>query len=329
MKKSYAAGDVYVSSILTNLSLAQNQELEGFVADKVFPVIPVSKQAGKYYTYDNADFNRDEMKKRAPATESKGGSYNISQDNYFADVWAFHHDIDDQIRGNADDSINLDSNATAYLTLKAKLRQEVDWAATYFTTGVWGTDITGQAGVSDSTHDQYWNLSASTPITDIRTHVRAILQATGVRPNTLVLGAAVADTLYDNPSIVDRIKYNNGGKMPAMVDTSDLEALFKIPRVMIMSGVQNTAAEGAAVNNQFIGGKSALLTYSPLAPGLMTPSAGYTFAWNGFLGANAAGGRIKKFRMEALESDRVEIESAWDQKLTAATLGLFMSNVIQ
>ena len=324
-----ASGDVYVSSILTNLSLAQNQDLEGFVADKVFPVVPVSKQAGKYYVYDNADWNRDEMKKRAPATESKGSSYSLSQDNYYADVWAFHNDIDDQIRANADAAIDLDENATAFLTLKDKLRREVDWAATYFQTGVWATDITGQAGVTDSTHFQYWNLAASTPISDIRTARRTILQTTGQRPNTLVLGAQVADTLYDNPAIVDRIKYNNNGETPAMVDASDLAKLFKIPRVLIMEGIQNTAGEGAAVNNSFIGGKSALLTYSALAPGLLTPSAGYTFAWTGYTGANSNGARIKKFRMEPINSDRVEIESAWDQKVTAASLGLFMSNVIQ
>jgi hypothetical protein len=60
----------------------------------------------------------------------------------------------------------------------------------------------------------------------------------------------------------------------------------------------------------------------------MTPTAGYTFSWNGLLGASAMGGRIKKFRMENLSSDRVEIEMAFDQKLVSADLGYFWDTIV-
>ena len=53
------------------------------------------------------------------------------------------------------------------------------------------------------------------------------------------------------------------------------------------------------------------------APGLQTPTAGYTFSWTGYMGAGAEGTRIKQFRMEHLDSDRLEGQMAYDQKVVA------------
>src|SRR5690554_4523754 len=92
--------DVHVNRPLTTMSLAFMQSADGFVADRVFPNIPVMKQSDTYFTYDRGYFNRVEMKKRAPSTESAGGGYAIGTDSYNAQVYAFHKDIDDQLRAN-------------------------------------------------------------------------------------------------------------------------------------------------------------------------------------------------------------------------------------
>ena len=60
------------------------QEAGNFVADQVFPNIPVSMQSDRYYTYDRGYFNRDEMQERAPGTESAGSGYEV--DNTPGDV---------------------------------------------------------------------------------------------------------------------------------------------------------------------------------------------------------------------------------------------------
>jgi hypothetical protein len=138
----------------------------------------------------------------------------------------------------------------------------------------------------------------------------------------------VLDTLYDHPDIIDRLKYGQTNGGPANATVSDLQALFKIDRILVGAAIHNTAAEKVAENSNFLFKKGALLCYSAPSPGIMTPSAGYTFSWTGFLAAGPNGTRMKKFRMEHLESDRVEIQSAYDQKITAADLGLFFSTII-
>ena len=323
------SGDVHVNTPLTNVSIAYLQKAETFVADKIFPNIPVMKQSDRYYTYDRGYFNRDEMKVRAPSAESAGGYYDVDNTpTYFAPVYAFHHDVDDQRRSNSDAVLDPDREATELCTHKALIKREILWVSKYFVTSVWTTNLTGVSGSPGAGEFKQWNDAASTPIEDIRAQKTVILELTGFEPNTLVIDQHTFDALIDHPDIIDRVKYGQTGPGPAMVDTSELAALLKIPRVFVMKAIKNTANEGATNAHSFIAGKAALLCYAAPAPGLMTPSGGYTFSWTGHLGAAPQGQRIKRFRIEKEASDRIEIEMAFDQKLVSADLGCWFGTTV-
>jgi hypothetical protein len=310
-------GDVHVNGPLTQISIAYMQSAMGFVADRVFPNIPVSKQSDVYYTYDRTFFNRNEMEVRAPGTRSKRIGYEVSTSPYFANVYAIGHDIPDQVRANADSVIGPDRDATMLVSQQAMLKREVEWASNYFGPSIWGTD---QTSGSD------WDAMGD-PIPQIRAAKTAVLQATGVEPNTLVLGKGAADLLIDNAAVVDRVIYG-AQQSVSVVRMPQIAALLEIDRIFVMSAIQNTAEEGAAESNSFIGTSlDALLCYAAPSPGLMTPSAGYTFSWTGMMGSGAMGGRIKRFRQEDIESDTVEIQMAFDQKLVAADLGYYFDDV--
>lgn len=339
---SPSRSDVHVNKPLTNISIGYIQDENAFVAGKVFPVIPVDKQSDAYFTYDRGDFNRDEMEERTPGTESAGGTYAIGNETYYAKKRAFHRDIPDDVRNNADDPIDLDSEATLFVTQKALINREVNFATSYFTAGApgdtWTFDVDGvasgatAAGSFDPTNASnndvlQWNDSSSTPVEDIRRGKRYVQESTGFKPNSLTLGQTVYDALVDHPDIVGRIDrgQTQGAARANLVTLADL---FEVDQVLVMGGVRNTAKAGVTAVHSFIGGKHALLSYVPKAPGLMTPSAGYTFAWKAPFGMTPQGFRIKKFRMDNLESDRVEIDSAYDQKKIAADLGYFFGGIV-
>jgi hypothetical protein len=323
------AGDVHVNTPLTNISIAFMQSAASFIGTRCFPNIPVQKQSDAYYTYDRGYFNRDEMAERADATESQGSGYTVDADGvYFCKVYAFHKDVSDRQRSNADAALNLDKEATAFVTQKAMIKRERLFADTYFKTGVWTTDITGVAGAPGAGQARQWNDAASTPIEDVRSAKRKVLESTGFIPNKLTMGRAVYDTLLDHPDIIDRLKYGQTSGAPAMANRNTLATLFEVDEILVSDAIVNTGKEGAANAHSFILGKHALLVYAPPAPGLMTPSAGYTFSWNGYMGASAEGTRIKQFRMEQLEADRVEIQMAMVCKQVAADLGYFWSGIV-
>jgi hypothetical protein len=327
------AGDVHVNRPLTNISIAYMQDAKGFIADRLFPNIPVSKQSDRYYRYDRSDFWRNSFAKRAPSTESAGGGWKIdSTPTYFADVWALHKDIDDQIRGNADEPLDMDRDATIYLAGQALISREVTFASKFFTTGVWTGAVTGVSGAPGANEVKQWNDAASTPVEDVKAQSDAIQLLTGFRPNKLAIGRQVWTKLSDHPEIVDRIKYTSGNSNPAIVSRQAVAALMEIDEIMVMDGIQATSAENpsfeTSVTTAFIAGKGALLVYAAPTASLMQPSGGYTFSWTGFAGAGGMGQRISRFRMDALKSDRVEGEMAFDMKVVCPDCGVFFATVV-
>ena len=324
-------GDVHVNTPLTNISIAYMQSAAGFISNQVFPNIPVTKQSDRYYVYDRGEFNRDEMAERAPGTESAGGSYKLDNTpTYFAKVYAFHKDIPDELRANSDSVVQPDRDATNFVTSKALIKREALWASKFFVSGVWATDATPSV---------LWSSANSTPISDVKDAKRDMLADTGMEPNTLVLGKKVYDILTEHPAIIDRVKYGQTAGNPAMAGLMALMSLFEIERVFIMKAIKNTEPEKAAnfsyppsagyYVHDFIGDSlSALLCYSAPSAGLMVPTAGYTFSWTGLIGAGNQGNRIKRFRMDHLNSDRVEIDCAFDQKLVGKDLGYFFNTCV-
>lgn len=328
--------NVHVNAPLTNMSVAYVQDASHFIADRVFPNIPVMKQSDRYFVYSRADFNRDEMQIRAPGTESAGGGYDLDNTpTYYAPVWAYHKDIDDQIRGNSDSVLGPDRDATIFVTQKGLIRRERNWAQKYFAPGVWANQATGVPSAPAAGQFLQWNDAGSTPIEDVRAAKRAVLEATGFEPNKMSLGKAVYDALVDHPDIVDRVKYGQTPGRPAQANANTLAQLFELDEILVSKAVFNAGAKGvdyatsaAKEESQFISGPHALLAYVTPTPAIMQPTAGYTFSWTNWFGASGMGFRIKRFRIERLESDRVEIQMAFDQKVVGADLGYFFATAV-
>jgi hypothetical protein len=316
---------VHIDAILTNISVAYIQKQENFIADKVFPVVPVDKKSDKYFTYTKNDWFRDEAQRRADATESAGSGYSLNTGSYSADVWAFHKDIGDQTIANADAPLNPLREATEFVTSRLMLRRELQWVSDFFTTGVWSTDITGVAGTPSSGQTKQWSdYTSSDPINDIEAAKSAILSTTGMSPNTLVLGYEVFRQLKNHPDLVDRIKYTSSQTI-----TEDMLArMFDLDRVLVAKAVKATNNEGATAAYSFAYGKGALLAHVASAPGLLTPSAGYTFSWTGVSGGIGSNIGVRSFRMESLKAERVEAEMAFDNKVIGADLGYFWTTIV-
>ena len=327
-KAQPTVSEVHINAALTNISIAFIQQAQDFIADRVFPVVPVQKQADAYFIYDRGDWFRSEARRRAPGTESAGSGWDITTDTYFAHKYAIHKDVSDDVRANADAAIRIDSDATEFVTQQCMLIKEITWAASYFVTGVWTTEITGVAAAPMAGQFLQWDQAGSTPIVDLRTQMFAMKELTGFMPNKLTLGPNVWSVLQDHPDFLGRVNSGQTPGGPAVVNRETLAAVLELDEVLIAWGVQNTATEGATESNSFIAGNNALLTWSPPSPSLLTPSAGYTFAWAGLLGAGAFGNRIKRFRMEPIESDRVECELAFDTKVVSADLGSFLLDAV-
>jgi hypothetical protein len=326
---------VHIDAPLTNLTIAFLQDANGFIADRVFPKVSVSKKTDKYYIYNRADFNRTgQVQARAPRTQAPRVGMTLSQDAYSAEVFSLATDFDFETLANEDASLDIRSAGAQMLTHQLLIDREIKWANTYFAGGVWGTDWDGVASSPSSVQVIQWsNYSTSTPIQDVTNIMRTVqLKSGGFKPNVMVVGKEVRDVLVNHPTILARL---NGGATvtnTALVTDAKLAEIFGVEEFMVMETVKNTAAEGLTEANAFIGGKLAAFYYRPRSSGLMIPSAGYTFTWDDLENASGHGITIKSYRGDYLAIDGVaevlEANLAYDHKVVSADLGAVIDSVI-
>jgi hypothetical protein len=111
-----------------------------------------------------------------------------------------------------------------------------------------------------------------------------------------------------------------------------LTQLFELEEIFIQDAVINTAAKDLSdpdVNTTaFLSTAQALLYYAPATLSLDEPTAGAQFSWTGYLGATPSGFRTLKIRAPLIQSDRIEGEMAFDQKITGADLGYMFNSVL-
>ena len=319
--------NAHIDRALTNISVSYLQDASAFIADKVFPIVPVKRQSDVFYQYNKGDFMRDEAQVRGAATESAGGDYGVeAQEPYYCRKHAFHKDVSPEERANYDEPLDADKDATDFVTQKMLIRREMQWASKYFKTGLWGTEITGVADTPSTNQTMKWSAATSNPIKDVTEAGVKMAGETGYKPNTLVLSPYAFNALKNHDDILDRIKYTQKG-----IVTADLLAtLFEVENVYVAWSVVNSAAKGADAAVDFIMGKHALLCYSNPRPALRKPSAGYTFAWTGLEGAGAYGNRIVRLPMDllGLGTERIEGEMAFDQKVICKDLGVFFKDIV-
>jgi len=335
------AGDVHVNTPLTNISVAYMQNRNDFIATRVAPNIPVQRQSDRYYVYDKRYWMKTEAERRAPGAPSAGSGFQvISTPTYFADVFAVHKDVPDQIRANTDRPLDADRDATTWVTSQMLLKREKEFANTFIKQGVWSTEV--DLNASGQTK---WDASGANPIDNVQEQAVAMMRNTGMRPNVAIMTPDVERVLANNSLVLDRIKYTQRG----IVTRDLLASLFGVDNVYVLSAVEYTGedslttydpanvsdTQAANANMSFISedpdsdtgtGFFAMMYVNP-TPSLLTPSAGYTFSWNGYLGSGEEGGRVKRFRVEENAADRIEMEMAFDMKVVCSDLGMLFTNV--
>ena len=316
-------GDSHVNVPLTDMAIRYQLNQKYLVADNVFPNLPVMRRADRYYVYQKGDWARVDAQARAPATESVGGGWTLDNTpTYYCEKYAIHKDIDDDIRANADEMIaaNFDKDATQYVTQQLLRKREQMFVSKFFSTGVWDTDLDG------TSHGDFTPFDDVTvdPVLTIKNQMLNVLKLTGYMPNVMVVGPEVHQVLENHSKILDRIKYTQRG----IVTEDILAAVFGVEKYLVPRVAQNTAVKGQTDAMSLVYGKNVLLAYANASPSIEQPSAGYTFSWKGYFGASGAGLRIKQFRIEPREVDRIEGEMAFDMKATATDLGCFLANAV-
>jgi hypothetical protein len=309
---------VHIQAALGNLSIAYRQERPP-VSDRLFPRVMVAKQSDKFFVWNKGDMWRAEAKLRAPGALFPRAGIRLSSDDYRAEQYTLEYEIPDEISANADAGVAIEETATMFITDQLSLAKDLRFATDFFTTG---------AGWTSGTVGTAWDNAASgTPISAITGAVQTITDALGGSAGSHRIvglgGTKIRTALLNSAAVRDTSKYVRESTI-ASVDAA-LAGVLGLDELIIDGRQQNTAKEGRAASYSPLFDNDFLVVAVPRAPGLMTPAAGYTFAWS-------EGGRgdtyVEMYRDEIKKQDVVRGITYFDQVQTGADLGVFFSNPV-
>lgn len=304
-----------VDPVLTNMLLGYMQADDRFIASRVFPSIPTTNDSGTYFTFTKKYWFHDVLEERAPGTEFARTDFGVGTATFATIQYAADAAIADETRANSQIPMDLEQAKVSNLAQKSLIRKEVQFAADFMTINVWGTDD------NNSTTD--WDdFSAGDPIADVLTARRTISNNTGMDGNTMAMGFIVHQALVNHPDILDRIKYTQGALMGTVEGA--LAAAFGIQNYWVAKGTYSNTNEAAAFSATAIVDDDCLVCYVAPSPGIMTATAGLTFAWEGGGGM----GSLYSYRSEETHSDVIQHKEQWDQASVATDVGYFFADVV-
>ena len=267
---------VHINRPLTNLSVAIFNDPNEFLGPFIFPPVAVQKWSDSYFIYNQADFLRNDVQRRAPGGLYPEVGYGLSTGSYSLAEYALATDVPDEIRDNSDDPLSPDADAITLLTQKFLIASELRAREAAFNT----TNITNNKTLSGGGNYQWTDYANSSPITDIYAARKIIRRATLRKPNRMAMGETVwEDALINHPEFIERIKYTERST-PNRIRAA-MQELFMVDEIRTSGAIYNSANKGATAVYGDIWGDDVLLFYSSPTFSLRMPS----FAYNLTLGA--------------------------------------------
>jgi hypothetical protein len=241
--------DVYVDPALTNFSIAYQDNR--YIADKIFPTIPVDTPTGIYYVHDRSKF-RAVNDYRAMGTRAQSVGTKISQATYGPLI---DHELETPVYWEllklAKDPLRLEMKATSDITQMSIINKEIDAFNKCADTAV----VTQTVALSGNDRwDNYSTSTPSDPADDVALAVDTVKRQTHKSSTdlTVIIGYEVWSKLRNHPQMLERVKYSERG-----IVTTDLVAeVFNVKRVWIAEGEYNNTEVGQTDNSAYIWGKN-------------------------------------------------------------------------
>lgn len=314
--KNYSAParQIHIDVPLSNLSVAFVPS--NFIADDIYPVVPVGKRSDKYFIFDKGAWFRVPNTRRAPNTAPRKVEFSVSSDSYFSDNFALEEDIPWEDLTNADPGIDPRQTTAEHLTSLLKLDKEKRIANQVRSTSNVGcsTTLTGT--------DQWSDFANSDPFTNISDGQDAVHGTTGKDVNVMAMGRPVWQKLKNHPDILDRLKITD-----TKMVTKDLMArLFEVEKLLVGGAIENTAEEGQADSFSSVWGGDVFMAHVTPTPGMRQATFGYAFQWkpSNFPVPFA----VSTIMDEHMRKDILSVEYYQDEKIVSAELGYLIKAAV-
>jgi hypothetical protein len=301
--------EVKFDPLLTDISIQFQPAPDGYLADMVLPVVPVSRESAVYWVYDKSRFDVPDAK-RAPRSDYNRIDWTVTTDNYLTQQYGLEGEIDDQERKIAAAPLDLDIDTTEIVTdmilnNREKRIADLVMSASVVTQGV---TLAGAAIWTDAV--------GSDPEADVALARTTIFAATGYRPNRIVMGYKVFEALKTHPAIREVIKYTER----AIVTKQLLATLFEVEEVLVGGVLRRTSVRGQTDALSDVWDDDVLIYYAERSPSLKKASFGYQMREEDL--------RVFRYREDKRDVDVIRVSEKQAEKVVSASLGYLITNAV-
>ena len=254
-----------VDPVLTEL--ARGYQNEAFVGTELFPIVPVTKEAGKVPQFGKEAFKLYRTERGLGADPNRISPEGRDWIEFQTEEHAIEYPIDH--REEEEDIFDHEQYATQLVMDVIQLRREKAIADTAQDLSIY--PVTQKVTLSGT--DQWTDYTNSDPIEVVKDMKSTLRKAIGREPNVLLLGPDTFSALRDHPKIIERIKYSQKG----IVTTDLLAQIFDIERVVVGAGLY-ADEDGKFVD---LWQDNAILAYVSRRGTRFDPSFAYTFRKKG------------------------------------------------
>lgn len=293
----------------------------GLIGPQVMPALTVGKQASEYPVIP-----KEALLAEGDTRRAMRGFYNRSDWEFEMGFYATRENgweevLDDRERNLYQDQLNAELIATKRATGIILRNQERRIASKVFN----ATTFTAHP-VTNEWDDQ----ANATPLDDIKTGKKAIRNACGMLPNTLIIAWSTLEDLKRNAQIVELLKYTFPGQDINSMSAAQLAHIFDIPKVLVGGAMRNSAnkAQDATLADIW-SNEYAMLTVTSDGEDLSEPCLGRTFVWNEESGGGEGNTVVEQYRSESNRSDIFRVRHDTDERLIVSynDAGSVQSNI--
>jgi len=164
------------------------------------------------------------------------------------------------------------------------------------------------------------------PITNVKTGRKAIHDAIGMEPNTLIISYSTFLDLGLCDQIIDRIKYTTPAVQRGDINAALLAQAFGVEQILVGGSLYNEAKKGQTPSLSALwSNEYAMLCVTSGSPMLSElPHLGRTFLWPGDSPSNTV---VESYRDETVRADIVRVRHDTDEEFISTDCAYLLGNI--
>lgn len=300
------------------LAMEYLEKQEEFLGIQILPYFNVEEQSAEYPLIPVEALLNVPETRRAPRGAYQRDDWEFENDTYDCVEHGTEEPVDDVEEKLYARFFDAEEIATQRAFGKILRVQEKRVSDMLFNAG----NFTPVSAANEWDNNHY---SDAVPITEVKVGRKAIHDACGLEPDTLIIAYGTFLHLGLMSQIVDRLKYTNAEVKRGDIPAALLATAFGVERVLVGKGRYNSAKKGqTAVLADIWDDEYAMLCVTNANRDLKKPCIGRTFRWTKDCPDNVL---IESYREEQTRSTIIRARQHTDEEILLTAAAYLMDNI--